>query len=71
MKKEFTVVIERDEEGYFVADVPALKGCHTQAKSLDLLMTRIKEAIALCLEVQKKGRPKTHLVGVQTVEVTV
>lgn len=71
MKREFTVVIERDEEGYFVAEVPALKGCHTQAKSLDILMERTKEAIALCLEVQKKERTKTHLVGVQTVEVTV
>jgi predicted RNase H-like HicB family nuclease len=71
MKKEFTVVIERDEEGYYVAVVPALKGCHTQAKSLDVLMVRIKEVISLCLEVQKKPSPKTHLVGVQTVEVTV
>jgi len=71
MKKEFTVIIERDEEGYFVAEVPALKGCHTQAKSLDVLMERIKEAISLCLEVQKKERAKTHLVGVQTVEVTI
>jgi predicted RNase H-like HicB family nuclease len=71
MKKEFTVVIERDEEGYFVAEVPALKGCHTQAKSLDVLMERIKEAITLCLEVRKKTRPKTHLVGVQMVEVTI
>ena len=70
MKREFTVVIERDEEGYFVAEVPVLRGCHTQAKSLDVLMERIKEAIALCLEVRKQERSKTHLVGVQTVEVT-
>jgi len=71
MKREFTVVIERDEEGYFVAEVPALNGCHTQAKSLDVLMARTREAIALCLEVRKQERSKTHLVGVQTVEVTV
>ena len=70
MKREFTVVIERDEEGYFVAEVPVLRGCHTQAKSLDVLMERIKEAIVLCLEVRKQERSKTHLVGVQTVEVT-
>jgi predicted RNase H-like HicB family nuclease len=37
-KREFTVIIERDEEGYFVAEVPELPGCHTQAKSLDTLM---------------------------------
>ena len=51
MKQEFNVVIEQDSEGYFVASVPALHGCHTQAKSLDELMQRIKEAILLCLEV--------------------
>jgi predicted RNase H-like HicB family nuclease len=49
--KEFTVIIQRDEEGYYVAEVPGLKGCHTQAKSLDELMERIKEATQLCLEV--------------------
>ena len=41
--KEFNVVIERDAEGYYVASVPALPGCHTQAKSLDKLMERIRE----------------------------
>jgi len=51
MTREFSVVIERDEDGYFVGSVPTLKGCHTQAKSLDLLMQRIKEAIELCLDV--------------------
>ena len=52
MTKEFTVIIEQDEEGYFIAEVPELKGCHTQAKSLDTLMKRIKEAIQLCLDIQ-------------------
>jgi predicted RNase H-like HicB family nuclease len=51
MKREYTVVIEMDEDGYFVGTVPELKGCHTQAKSLDILMRRIKEAVLLCLEV--------------------
>jgi predicted RNase H-like HicB family nuclease len=46
-------IIERDEDGYFVASVPTLRGCHTQAKSLDTLMKRIREAIELCLEVEK------------------
>ena len=58
MAKEFTVIIEKDEEGYFIAEVPELKGCHTQAKSLDTLMERIKEAIQLCLDVEKRGIPK-------------
>jgi len=52
MLREFSVVIERDEEGYYVASVPALPGCHTQARSLDELMVRVREAIVLCLEVK-------------------
>jgi predicted RNase H-like HicB family nuclease len=40
MRREFNVLIERDEDGYYVASVPALRGCHTQAKSLDALMRR-------------------------------
>ena len=49
MSKEFNVIIERDLDGYFVASVPNLPDCHTQAKSLDELIERIKEAIILCL----------------------
>jgi len=65
--KEFSVIIERDEDGYFVASVPALRGCHTQAKSLDTLMKRIKEAIELCFEVEE---PITsEFIGVQKVAV--
>jgi predicted RNase H-like HicB family nuclease len=52
MTRQFDVVVERDSEGFFVASVPAIPGCHTQARSLDELMTRVREAIALCLEVQ-------------------
>jgi predicted RNase H-like HicB family nuclease len=48
-KRKFTVVIERDEEGFYVATVPGLPGCHTQAKNLDTLMKRAREVIALCL----------------------
>lgn len=69
MKKEFTVVIEQDEQGYFIAEVPGLAGCHTQAKSLDLLLERTREAIQLCLEVYGRKSPKTHLVGVQKIAV--
>jgi predicted RNase H-like HicB family nuclease len=47
---KFTVLIEQDEAGYYVAGVPALKGCHTQAKNLDTLMKRIREVVDLCLE---------------------
>jgi predicted RNase H-like HicB family nuclease len=67
MAKEFTVIIEQDEEGYYIAEVPELQGCHTQAKSLDTLMERVREAIHLCLEVYGKKYPMTHLVGVQKI----
>jgi len=52
VKREFTVVIERDEDRYFIGTVPQLKGCHTQAKSLDKLMERMEEAVSLCLEAE-------------------
>jgi predicted RNase H-like HicB family nuclease len=65
MTKEFNVIIERDEEGYYVASVPELQGCHTQAKSLDKFMERIREAIELCLEVEK-DLPKNLFIGVKS-----
>jgi predicted RNase H-like HicB family nuclease len=55
MPRSFKVVIERDEEGFYVASVPELHGCHTQARSLDVLVERIRETVELCLEVQ--GEP--------------
>ena len=54
--KEYNVVIEKDADGFYVATVPSLRGCHTQAKSLDTLMKRIQEAILLCLEVEDECR---------------
>jgi predicted RNase H-like HicB family nuclease len=69
MAREFDVVIERDSEGYYVASVPALRGCHTQARSLDELMQRVKEAIELCLEVQGEEVERLDFVGVQRVIV--
>jgi predicted RNase H-like HicB family nuclease len=52
MAREYTVVIERDEAGYLVASVPSLPHCHTQARSMDALLERVKEAIQLCLQVE-------------------
>lgn len=69
MRKEYSIIIERDAEGYYVATVPSLPGCHTQAKSLDKLMQRVREAIALCLEVQGEGKPSAEFVGVQRITV--
>jgi predicted RNase H-like HicB family nuclease len=67
--KKFTVVIEKDEEGYLVATVPALRGCHTQAKNLDTLMKRIREVISLCLEEDGNPPGALELVGIQQVSV--
>lgn len=70
MTQTFQVVIERDREGYLVASVPALRGCHTRAKSYDDLIARIQEAIALCLEDDPGAfDTDTEFVGLQQVAV--
>ena len=69
MARQFTVVIERDEEGYYVADVPGLKGCHTQARSLDELLERAKESIQLCLEAYGEDLPAMEFIAIQKVAV--
>jgi predicted RNase H-like HicB family nuclease len=72
MRREFNVLIERDAEGYYVASVPELRGCHTQARSLDKLLDRVREAIELCLEVEKPTPEKpSDFVGVQRIAVEV
>ena len=66
------MVIERDEDGYYVAYVPELPGCHTQARTLDELMERAREAVELYLEVEGSAlEVKRDFVGVQFLEVTV
>jgi predicted RNase H-like HicB family nuclease len=67
MAREFNVVVERDSEGFFVATVPALPGCHTQARSLDQLIERVREAIELVLEVEGEPTQELDFVGVQRV----
>jgi len=52
MTRDFSVVVEQDEDGIYVASVPALPGCHTQAQSLDTLIERVREAMALHLDVK-------------------
>ena len=66
----FTVLIEKDEDGYYVGSVPSLKGCHTQGKTTEELLKNIKEAIELCLEVEK-DIPKEEFIGVQQIRVEV
>lgn len=69
MQREFDVVIERDSEGYYIASVPALRGCHTQARSLDALMERVREVVELCLEVEGEEVEPLTYVGVQRISV--
>lgn len=68
-KREFSVIVERDDQGYYVASVPELPGCHTQARSLDKLIKRIREAIELCLEEEQDRATGNEFIGVQRVAV--
>ncbi len=73
-KHRFPIIIEQDEDGIYVATVPSLKGCHTQAKTIDELIKRTKEAIELCLEVEemdKKALQSMNFIGLQEIEVPI
>ena len=65
---KFKVLVEKDEEGYYVADVPELQGCHTQAKNKKELMKRVKEVIELCLE---DNNPLIRKVDITEIEIPV
>ena len=69
--KEFDVVIEKDEDGWYIADVPALQGCHTQARTKKELVKNVREAIGLCIEAhaEHKAKCKTPFVEVQKIAV--
>ena len=69
MQHQFDIVIERDEEGYYIASVPQLPGCHTQARSLDEVMERIREAIELCLEVAGAPERSLEFIGIQRITI--
>lgn len=69
MPRQFDVVIERDEQGYFIASVPQLPGCHTQARSLDEVSSRIREAIELCLEVEGGPEQSLEFIGIQRITI--
>ncbi|MDT3699111.1 MAG: type II toxin-antitoxin system HicB family antitoxin [Thermincola sp.] len=72
MKKlHFTILIEKDEDGVYIGYVPALKGCYTQANSVEELIPRIREAIELCLEVEQDDLLQNEFIGVQQVEVII
>jgi predicted RNase H-like HicB family nuclease len=66
---EFNIVIEEGEDGYLISDVIELPGCHTQAKTLDELVKRTKEAISLYLECSEPLVIKEKFIGIQKVTV--
>ena len=66
----FSVIIEKDEDDYYVGSVPSLRGCHSQGKTIDELLKNIKEAIELCLEVEGDA-PEEIFVGIQQVQISV
>jgi len=69
MVQKYTVVIERDEDGWLVSEVVELPGCHTQAKTMDELLERTKEAIRAYLGSDKNPEITEEFVGVQQIEV--
>ncbi len=70
MQREFYVVIERDEDGFFVGEVPALKACYAQGKTIDEMLSNIKEVIDICLEGRQEfSGDSMEFVGVQKVTI--
>ncbi len=72
----FQVILEQDEDGLYVADVPALAGCHTQGATYEEAMENIKEVIALCVqELREDGQPiitqHSEVIGVRTLELAI
>lgn len=73
-KHRFPIIIEQDEDGIYIASVPSLAGCHTQAKTLDELMERIKEAIQLYIEAENISEEEIrsmNFIGLQEIKVTI
>ena len=66
---DFTVLIEQDEDGIYIARVPELEGCYTQGKTLEILLERIKEAIEVCIEGYKGEINPMKFIGIQRVQV--
>lgn len=66
---DFTVLIEQDEYGIYIAKVPEIEGCYTQGKTLQEVLDRIKEAIEVCLEADKEEVNPMKFIGIQRVQV--
>lgn len=66
---KYTVIIEKDEDGWFVSEVVELPGCHTQGKTIDQLIERTKEAIQAYLGSEEEPEISEEFVGIQQIEV--
>jgi predicted RNase H-like HicB family nuclease len=69
MKNLMINIIEKDEDGWLVSEVVGLQGCHTQAKTMDELIKRTKEAIQVCLESERDSLIRAKFIGIQKIEV--
>ncbi|MBI2583593.1 MAG: type II toxin-antitoxin system HicB family antitoxin [Candidatus Aenigmarchaeota archaeon] len=69
MARRYTIIIERDEGGWLVSEVIGLPGCHTQAKTMDELIKRTKEAIRAYVESSEEPEISEEFVGVQQIEI--
>jgi predicted RNase H-like HicB family nuclease len=67
MKKEFYVIIERDEDDFFVGEVPALKGCYAQGRTIEELMLNMRDVIEMCLE--EEPAIQNEFIDVQKVSI--
>ena len=68
--QEFTVIIEQDEDGIYVAKAPDIQGCATQGKTITQVLERIKEAIQVCLEAETEEIVPLKFIGVQRVIIS-
>jgi len=69
MTKKYNIIIEKDEDGWYVSEVIGLPGCHTQAKSIDELVKRTKEAIKAYLLEDNNSTFSDNFIGIQRIEV--
>lgn len=69
MARKYTIIIEKDEDGWYVSEVVELPGCHTQGRTLNQLLERTEEAIRGYLETEKIPKIEEQFVGIQQIEV--